>query len=441
MDEQLQPATLRKLRIRITWFAALLFFANYIDRVNVSFAALQMNHTLHLSPLAYGFGAGVFYLGYIIFEVPSNLLLYKIGPRIWIARIMITWGLISAAMSFAHTTHQFYFLRFLLGVAEAGSTPGVIYYLGRWIPANERAKAVSRYMSAGPIAIIVGAPISGLILSGLNGLGGLEGWRWLFILEGLPVVLLGIVTLFALPDRPEDAQWLDASEREKLIRILAAEAAANRQSGRSSFGQIIRNPTVLRLVGLYFCFMVGTNAIIYWLPQIISGFGHLTRTQVSLLTAVPYIFTFIVMDIYGRHSDRTGERRWHIAICAFSAAAALVLSAYVPAIAALACISVACAAIWSCLGPFWALPTSLLTGSAAAGGLAMINSIGQMGGFAGPYVVGWIKNSTHSYTAGLTLLAAAEIVGGLLVISLPIMAIETIRKNEREHGPVLRERG
>lgn len=325
----------------------------------------------------------------------------------------------------------------MLGAAEAGSTPGVIYYLGKWIPAQERAKAVSRYMSAGPIAVIIGAPLSGLIMTGLNELGGLEGWRWLFILEGLPVSLLGLATLLFLPDRPETAKWLDHEERSTLSRILATEAAANEQSGRASFTQIIGNRLVLQMVGLYFYFMIGTNAIIYWLPQIINGFGHLTKIEVSCLTAIPYLFTFIFMDIYGRHSDITGERRLHIAACAFIAAASLVVSAYVPPIVALASITLACAAIWGCLGPFWALPTSLLTGSAAAGGLAMINSIGQIGGFAGPYLVGWIKNSTHSFAAGLMVLSGAEIIGGCLALALPISVATKLIKTQRAQAKVI----
>ena len=420
MQHTLQPETLRKLRIRITWFAALLFLANYIDRVNVSFAALEMNHDLGLSPVAYGFGAGVFYLGYILFEVPSNLMLYRIGPRVWIARIMITWGLLSAATCFVRTPHEFYILRLLLGVAEAGSTPGVIYYLSKWIPADERAKAVSRYMSAGPIAVIIGAPLSGLILTGLNGVAGLEGWRWLFILEGLPVAVLGAVTLLALPERPAEAKWLDEGERTALARILATEETANKQAGRASFAQILRNQTVQKMVALYFFFMIGTNAIVYWLPQIINDFGNLTKMQVTLLTAIPYIFTFIIMDLYGRHSDRTGERRLHIACGAFIAGVALICSAYVPPVAALGCITIACAAIWSILGPFWALPSSLLTGTAAAGGLAMINCIGQVGGFVGPYMIGWVRNTTHSFASGLFVLSAAEIIGGVVALTLPI---------------------
>ena len=420
MADVLQPATLRKLRIRIAWFAALLFLANYLDRVNVSFAALEMNKDLHLSSLAYGFGAGVFYLGYVLFEVPSNLLLYKVGPRKWIARIMITWGLLSAALCFVRNAEEFYIMRFLLGAAEAGSTPGVIYYLSKWMPAEERAKAVSRYMSAGPIAVIFGAPLSGLILTHLDGAAGMHGWQWLFILEGLPVSVLGVVVLFALPDAPQTVKWLDEDEKGRLTRILADEAATLTREGRHSFKDVIGNRLVLQLTALYFCFMIGTNAVVYWLPQIINGFGHLPTLQVSLLSAVPYIVTFVVMGVYGRHSDRTGERRLHIAFAAFVAAVALIGSAFVPPVAALALISIGCAAIWSNLGPFWALPSSFLTGSAAAGGLAMINSIGQIGGFTGPYVVGWIRNSTHSFAAGLMFMSAAELVGCVIAILLPI---------------------
>ena len=420
MQNVLQPSTIRKLRIRITWFAALLFLANYLDRVNVSFAALQMNADLNLSPLAYGFGAGVFYIGYVAFEVPSNLLLYKVGARRWIARIMVTWGLLSAALCFARNAEEFFIIRFLLGAAEAGSTPGVIYWMSKWMPAEERAKAVSRYMSAGPIAVIFGAPLSGLILTTLNGALGLHGWQWMFIVEGLPVAILGVVVWFALPEQPAKAKWLDDGEKGTLTRILAEEEAANVSGGRHSFGAAVRNPLVWQLVALYFCFMVGTNAIIYWLPQIINGFGELSKLQVSLLSAIPYLFTFMVMGAYGRHSDRTGERRLHIACSGFLAGAALICSAYVPPVAALACISLACAAVWSNLGPFWALPTTFLTGSAAAGGLAMINSIGQIGGFTGPYVVGWIKSTTHSFSSGLMFMAAAELIGGIIAVMLPV---------------------
>jgi MFS transporter, ACS family, tartrate transporter len=414
MDKQL----LRKLNLRIVGFTIVLFLVNYIDRVNIGFAALQMNQDLGFSAAVYGFGAGVFYLGYVLFEIPSNLILARVGARVWIARIMISWGVLSGAMAFVHSATAFYIVRFLIGASEAGLIPGVLYYLGNWFPAKERARPMALFFSAGPLAIVLGAPLSGYLLSALDGLGGVRGWHWMFVAEAVPSILLGIYTFFSMADRPRDARWLTPAESSRLEAMLEAERAAVTRERHYTVLEVFREPRILLLALLYFCLITGNNGIVYWLPQIINGMGTMSRVEVGFLTALPYVVTFIGVRFIARSSDRSGERKLHIAACALVAALSLAASAYLPPAAALACICLASLGIWGSYGPFWTLPSSMLTGAAAAGGLAFINSFAQIGGFVGPFAVGWIKEETHSFSAALLVLAGFELLAMILVLSM-----------------------
>jgi ACS family tartrate transporter-like MFS transporter len=413
------PAALSKVRRRLIPFLFLLYIVAYLDRINVGFAALQMNAALGFSASTYGFGAGIFFLSYIACEIPSNVTLARVGARVWIARIMITWGLISSAMMFVRSAGGFYTARLLLGAAEAGFFPGIIFFLTRWCPVRERARMIASFMTATLLAGVIGAPISGVLLS-LNGVGGLAGWQWLFLLEGLPAVVLGVVVLRVLPERPEDASWLTVGERDALTSCLAAEALAGASRAHTIAGALT-SPRIWLLAVVYFTMPVASYGIGFWLPQIIKAASGGTDVRTGLLTAIPYVVGAIGMVIIGRHSDRTGERRWHIAIAAFAGAAAAVSSAFVHGLApSLATLSIAMLAQAAMLGPFWALATSFLSGTGAAAGIALINSIGNFGGFVGPYMMGYIRDSTHSFGAGLIAIGVIFMAGGLLVLTLRV---------------------
>ena len=413
------PAALSKVRRRLIPFLFLLYIVAYLDRINVGFAALQMNAALGFSASTYGFGAGIFFLSYIACEIPSNVTLARVGARVWIARIMITWGLISSAMMFVRSAGGFYAARLLLGAAEAGFFPGIIFFLTRWCPMRERARMIASFMTATLLAGVVGAPISGLLLS-LNGVGGLAGWQWLFLLEGLPAVVLGLVVLRALPEQPADASWLTVGERDALTSCLAAESLAGASRTHTIAGALT-SPRIWLLAVVYFTMPVASYGIGFWLPQIIKGASGGSDVNTGFLTAIPYIVGAIGMVIIGRHSDRTGERRWHIAIAAFAGAAAAVSSAFVQGLApSLAALSIAMLAQAAMLGPFWALATSFLSGTGAAAGIALINSIGNFGGFVGPYMMGYIRDSTHSFAAGLIAIGVIFIAGGSLVLTLRV---------------------
>ena len=413
------PAALSKVRRRLIPFLFLLYIVAYLDRINVGFAALQMNAALGFSASTYGFGAGIFFLSYIACEIPSNVTLARVGARVWIARIMITWGLISSAMMFVRSAGGFYTARLLLGAAEAGFFPGIIFFLTRWCPVRERARMIASFMTATLLAGVIGAPISGVLLS-LNGVGGLAGWQWLFLLEGLPAVVLGVVVLRVLPERPEDASWLTVGERDALTSCLAAESPPGASRTHTISGALT-SPKIWLLAVVYFTMPVASYGIGFWLPQIIKAASGGTDVNTGFLTAIPYIVGAIGMVIIGRHSDRTGERRWHIAISAFGGAAAAVSSAFVHGLApSLATLSIAMLAQAAMLGPFWALATSLLSGTGAAAGIALINSIGNFGGFVGPYMMGYIRDSTHSFAAGLIAIGVIFLAGGSLVLTLRV---------------------
>jgi MFS family permease len=419
MDDVSERALLRKVTLRLIPFLFLLYIIAFLDRVNVGFAKLQMNSLPWFNEAVYGMGAGIFFLGYFLFEIPSNLILEKIGARRWIARIMMTWGLIASAMMFTNSPSVFYTLRFLLGVAEAGFFPGIILYLTYWFTAAERARIVGLFMTAIPISNIIGGPLSGQLLQ-LNGLGGLQGWQWLFLVEGIPSVLLGVVVWTYLPDRPAYARWLSQEEKDHIEKRLEAEHTAKEGHALFTLRGAMATPTVWWLCLVYFTIITVGYGITLWLPQITSGFGKLTSFQVGLLTTIPSIAATISLVVNGAHSDRTGERKRHVAFPLFAAMIGFIVSAYFPQIPwlALMALSVASMGIVGTLGPFWAMPTAMLSRTAAAAGIALISSMGNLGGFVGPYMVGWIKERTHSYQGGMLLLAGMALLGGLVALTL-----------------------
>jgi MFS family permease len=431
MDDVSERALLRKVTLRLIPFLFILYIIAFLDRVNVGFAKLQMNSLPWFSEAVYGMGAGIFFIGYFLFEVPSNLILEKVGARWWIARIMVVWGLIASAMMFTSNPPVFYTLRFLLGAAEAGFFPGIILYLTYWLTADERARIVGLFMTAIPISSIIGGPLSGKLLQ-MNGLGGLPGWQWLFLLEGIPAVLMGFVVLAYLPDGPAHARWLSPDERDHIKQRLDAEHSAKQDHALFTLRSVMATPTVWQLCLIYFTIAAAGYGITLWLPQITSGFGKLTSFQVGLLTTIPSIAATFSLVINGAHSDRTGERKLHVAFPLFAAMVGLIISAYFPQVPwlALLALSVASMGLTGTLGPFWAMPTAMLSRTAAAAGIALISSMGNLGGFVGPYMVGWIKERTHNYQYGLISLAAMALVGGLVALTLRHATFTRTVRNE-----------
>jgi sugar phosphate permease len=400
---------------RLVPFLFLCFVVAYLDRVNVGFAKLQMAPDLGFSDTVYGIGAGIFFIGYFLFEVPSNLIMVRTGARLWIARIMLSWGLISSATMLTQSAPVFYLLRFLLGAAEAGFFPGIILYLTYWYPARRRARIVALFMSGVAVAGVIGGPLSGAIMRAGAGFGGLAGWQWLFLLEGLPSLLVGIWTVFYLDDGIGAAKWLREDEKRVLARHIAAEAATR---PALSVARTLASGTVWLLALVYFAFVMGLYGVSFWLPQLIRNTGVQDLFDIGLLSAIPYGVAAVVMVVAARHSDRSGERRWHVALAAFAGAAGLIVSVLYAGntVVAMAALSVATAGILSTFPIFWSLPTAMLGGTAAAAGIALINSLGNLAGFASPYLVGAIRDATHNTADGIYLLAASLIVGAVLVI-------------------------
>jgi len=401
---------------RLMPFLFLCFVAAYLDRVNVGFAKLQMQAELQFSDAVYGVGAGIFFIGYFLFEVPSNLLMTRAGARIWIARIMISWGVISSALMFTTSAASFYVLRFLLGVAEAGFFPGIILYLTYWYPAQRRARMVAVFMSGVAVAGVVGGPLSGWIMKACAGLNGWSGWQWLFLLEGLPSVLLGVWTLFYLDDGIRAARWLSEDDKQVLECELAGERS---QQQHLPLARLFGSAKVWLLALVYFLCVMGLYGVSFWLPQLIKNSGVTDVFDIGLLSAVPYGVAAVTMVLAARHSDRSGERRWHTAIAALAGALGLVAATVYSdnTVIALAALSVATAGILSTFPIFWSLPTAMLGGAAAAAGIAMINSLGNLAGFAAPYLVGAIRDATGSTASGIYLIAASLAAGALLVVA------------------------
>jgi len=414
-----QRAAIRRVTYRLIAFAFICYVVAYIDRVNIGFAATALQRDLHLSDTAFGIGGGLFFLGYCFFEIPSNLILERVGARLWIARIMIVWGLVSMGMVFIHSVATFYAARIVLGVAEAGFFPGVVLYLTYWIPASERARTGALFMMAAPIAIIVGAPLSEMLLA-LDGRGGLSGWQWLFLGEGFPAVVLGFLALRVLTDRPEQAQWLPPREREWLARTMAAERAGRASQGHASVLGGMRSPRVWLLCAVYFLNTVVTYGVFLWLPKILRDLSGSAGWRLSVMTAIPFVAALAGMVLIGRHSDRTGERKRHVAGCALTAASGLVLAAFFTNNLPMLVLSFTLSQIGqrSVMSVFWSIPPMLLGGTAAAAGIALINAVGNLGGFVGPSIMGWLRDATGGYGGGLLVLSGALILEAILVLSL-----------------------
>lgn len=412
-DETLAKSTIRRVTLRLMPFLFVLYFIAYLDRVNVSFASLQMTNELGMSHQAFGFGAGIFFLGYFLLEIPGAVIVETWSARKWIARIMITWGMLAAATGFVETERQFFTIRFFLGMAEAGFFPGMMVYLSHWFPAADRAKAVAMFMIAIPMSEIIGAPVSALLMK-IHAFG-MAGWRWLLILEGLPAIVFGIVTLFYLTDRPSQARWLTDEQRDWLTRTLEAEGKSRHTL---KVWQGLTDKRTLLLMGAYFAMLNLGYAIIMWLPKILqASFGKGTSTTI-LLTAVPFLIGAPVALMVAWHSDKTNERRWHAAGPLFAGSLALLLFpwAHTTALLALPCFAIAVAGGQSARAPFWAIATTLLSGRAAAASVGLINSFGNLGGFVGPYTVGWLATHTEGFQAGVLYMVFSSAASAILIL-------------------------
>jgi ACS family tartrate transporter-like MFS transporter len=411
---------LSRVTRRLIPFAFICYVVAYIDRVNIGFAARELQHDLGLSATQYGLGAGLFFLGYCVFEIPSNLILERVGARLWIARIMIVWGLVSMATMFIYDVTSFMAARIILGIAEAGFFPGMVLYVTYWIPANERARVNALFMTAAPVSVIVGAPVSEALLS-MHGLWGLRGWQWLFLLEGLPAVILGVMALKILTDRPEQADWLPPDEREWLAATMTAERAARSETGHASVGRSLRSGRVWLLSIVYLLNASVTYGIFLWLPRMLQDTAG-PGVSVGLLTALPFVAALIAMVLIGRHSDKTGERKLHVAACAITAAIGLFLAvAFRNHLYWLVLAFTICQiGQRSVMSVFWTMPPMLLAGTGAAGGIALINAIGNLGGFFGPNVMGSLFDLTGGYSGGLLVLAGGLIVEAILVVNLKL---------------------
>ncbi|MBV8651427.1 MAG: MFS transporter [Alphaproteobacteria bacterium] len=426
MDER--PDIIAKTAKRLLPILMVCYFAAFLDRVNIGFASLTMNKDLGFSASEFGFGAGIFFLGYVLCELPSNLLLVRFGARRWIARILITWGLLSAATAFVWNPLSFYTVRVLLGAAEAGFFPGMIFFMTLWFPRAHRARMFGTFNIAVPLSSMIGAPISGLVVEYLNGAGGLAGWQWMFIIEALPAVIMGLVVLAVLPDTPREASFLAEGEKSWLSARLAAERAAQEKAERFSVGRALVDPRVLLMCLIAVGLVMGTTGIAIWMPQFIKAFG-LTNLQTGFVTAIPAAFMAAAMIVVGRSADRTGERVWHAAGPFLVSAAGFVLAALTDApLLGLVGLTIGAAGIGGASPNIWIFPTTLLTGAAAAAGIALINSVGSTGGFFGPTIIGWVRDQTGGFSGALLVLAAAMAVTALAILVLGYSMRDRMRR-------------
>jgi ACS family tartrate transporter-like MFS transporter len=423
--EATRQAVVGRVTRRLIPFAFICYVVAYIDRVNIGFAARQLQQDLGLSATEFGVGAGLFFLGYCLFEVPSNLVLERVGARLWIARIMIVWGVVSMATMFITDVWSFYIARIVLGIAEAGFFPGMVLYLTYWIPAAERARTNALFMTAAPVSVIVGAPVSEALLR-LDGVLGLEGWQWLFLIEGLPAVVLGVFALKVFTDRPEQATWLAPPDREWLTRTMSEERALRGATGHVSIGRSFTSGRVWLLCAVYLMNTSVTYGIFLWLPRMLQDVAGSSGMAISLLTAIPFAAALVAMVLVGRHSDRTGERKLHVAACALTAATGLLLAVAFRDNLAMLVLSFTICQMGqrSVMSVFWTIPPIFLGGTAAAAGIALINAIGNLGGFFGPSIMGWLRDLTGGYSGGLLVLAAALVIEAALVVTLRLPAKE-----------------
>ncbi|MBB1635524.1 MULTISPECIES: MFS transporter [Cupriavidus] len=422
IDRDIEKRAYSKVFWRIMPFLMLCYVIAYLDRVNVGFAKLQMAQDLAFSETVFGLGAGLFFIGYFLFEVPSNLLMHKLGARVWIARIMITWGIISALFVFVKTPTTFYIMRFLLGLAEAGFYPGVILYLTYWYPANRRAKMIALFMSGIPVAGMFGNPLSGWIMDAFHDYGGMRGWQWMFLIEALPALLIGIVTVFVLKNGIDQAPWLDANEKRVLKRNIEEDA---RQAGASgtghSLGAVFKDSRVWWMCMIYFCFVTGQYALTFWMPTLVKTSGVTGNLNIGLLSAIPFICAIVVMNFLGHSADARRERRWHLIVPALMGAVGFAIAASYThnTVVAIAALSLAAAGVLTCAPLFWSLPTAFLSGLAAASGIAVVNSVGNLAGFVAPYMVGYLTDLTHSTQSSMYVLSAMLVLGAGLVWLTP----------------------
>lgn len=398
-----ERAVVRKVAWRLMPFLCLVYIVAYLDRVNVGFASLTMNDDLGITATQYGTAAGIFFISYFLFEVPSNFALKRFGARVWIARIMITWGIISVAMAFVTGLKSFYLMRFLLGIAEAGFFPGMVFYLTYWFPSSVRAGVLGVFIIANPAATVIGAPLSTALLG--TSIFGLTGWQTMFIVEGLPAILLGFATFFVLCDSPSQAKWLSKKECDLLESAIARDAGA---AAHTSWRAGLWSWDVWRFTLLYLALMMGVYGFGFWAPQIIKSFGTLSNQQVGFALIIPYAAATVAMLVWSRHSDRKGERSWHLVIPLVLSTIGFLYGGFAGSVwLALVGFTLGAVGIYSSLPLFWMLPTTVLSGSAAAGGIALINSIGNLSGYFGPYIIGWLKDRTQGFAAGLLLIAAS----------------------------------
>lgn len=419
-QSDLERTTIRKLRTTILPFVFLLFFVAYLDRINIGFAALTMNKDLGITSQQYGLLAGIFFLGYFIFEIPSNLLLHRIGARVWIARILISWGVVAVLTGFAQSISHLYILRFVLGVAEAGFFPGIILYFTYWFPQREQARAVALFMAANPIGNLIGAPLSGFILDHAHWTG-ISSWRWLLILEGIPAIAGGVLTYLLLPNGPQEAKFLDAEEKAWLFDELERERRQQSCEPMTA-AQALRQGRVWHLAAIYFTMIVASYAMVFWMPQAIQALARgRSNTSVGLLVMIPHLFGLVVMILVARSSDRTLERRYHAAVPETIGALSLLMLAAIGSGSMLMAVvlwALVAAGIYSAYGPFWSFPRQFLSGISAACAIALINSIGNLGGFAGPYAIGALSRRTGSLSGGLACAGASLLFSAALVLLL-----------------------
>ncbi|WP_186066261.1 MFS transporter [Burkholderia gladioli] len=413
-------ATYKKVFWRIVPFLMLCYVVAYLDRVNVGFAKLQMSQDLAFSETVFGLGAGIFFVGYFLFELPSNLLMHRIGAKIWIARIMITWGLLSAAFAFVRTPTQFYVLRFLLGLAEAGFYPGVILYLTYWFPTHRRARIIAVFMSAIPVSGIFGNPLSGWIMSKFQGGAGFHGWQWMFMIEAVPAVLVGIATLLYLDNGIAQAKWLSQREKQLLQDEIDAQPHLKSKE-KHSLHAVFADPRMWWMSLIYFTFVTGQYGLTFWMPTLVKSTGIQDNFTIGLLSAIPFLVAIVVMNLFGHSSDKRRERRWHLIIPATMGTVGFAVTAMFPHNTAVSILflSIAAGGVLTCAPLFWSLPTAFMAGGAAAAGIAIINSVGNLAGFASPYVIGYLRDATHSTASGMVMLAGMLVIGSIAVWLTP----------------------
>ncbi|MFX5508684.1 MFS transporter [Acinetobacter baumannii] len=419
VDTTVRKSAYRKIAFRLMPFLMLCYFCAYLDRVNVGFAKLQMMSDLQFSEAVCGLGAGIFFIGYFLCEVPSNIVLHKVGARRWIARIMITWGILSGCFAFVQTEWQFYTLRFLLGVAEAGLAPGLLLYLTYWFPSYRRARMTVLWFIAIPISGMIGGPLSGLIMDRMSGVHGWFGWQWMFVIEAIPTVIVGLLVLAVLKDSVQDANWLTQDEKNLVKQELAQDN--QHKEGHASVKEFIADKRLWLLAGIYFCVVMGQYAITFWLPTLIRNSGISDNWHIGLLTSLPYMCAIVVMILAGRSGDHFQERRWHLIIPMCAGAIALTFATLFASnlTLSLICLCIAASGVLTASSLFWMLPTNFLGGVSAAAGIAAVNSFANLAGFCSPYLIGWVTTNTGSNAIGMFLITAVLIFGASLVLRVP----------------------